>query len=123
MKRILAPWAKPINLCRPHLIGNCLHTFSELLKAGRTQRENRIKHGGGRSPPAWRACEQSPVGIPQGQGAHPALISQGSVPPLPLTSAGLAARKALPEDALSCLTHSSPLQHWQRLWSLRSPPE
>lgn len=39
MKRILAPWAKPINLCRPHLIGNCLHTFSELLKAGRTQRE------------------------------------------------------------------------------------
>lgn len=103
MKRILAPWAKPINLCHPHPNWNCLHTLPELLKAGKTQRENRIKHGGGRNPRAWRACEQIPVEIPQGQGTHPALISQGrAVPPVPLTSVGLAARRVPPEDALSC---------------------
>lgn len=103
MKRILAPWAKPINLCHLHPNANCLHTLLELLKAGKTQRENRIKHGGGRNPPAWRACEQISLGIPQGQGPHPALIPRdGLCPHCHLTSVGLAASKVLPEDALSC---------------------
>lgn len=97
MKRILAPWAKPINLCHPHPIGNCLHTFSELLKAGKTQRETRIKHGGGRNPPAWRASEQNSIGIPQGQGTHPALISQRrAVPPLPPHLSGAGSREGAP---------------------------
>lgn len=101
MKRILAPWAKPINLFHPHLNGNCLHTLPELLKAGKTQRENRIKHGRGRNPPAWRACEQIPTALPgqcpQGQGARPALISPGrAVPSLPPHLSGAGSQDGAP---------------------------